>query len=78
MRRQEQEKARQEKLFNKGFNKLHIFEKELEEKQKEIEEGIEKRKKEIEEEKQLQETLGVVNRPKKLGKYNYKMKKIEF
>ena len=47
MRRDAQEELRKEKLFNKDINKLNIFVKEHEVKEKKIEEGIKKRKAEI-------------------------------
>ena len=50
MRKQEQEKEREVKLWNKSFNKLPAIVKEYEQKAKVIEEGIQERtKREVEE-----------------------------
>ena len=78
LKQKEQLRVREEKRFNQSMEKLPTYIKmDIAVKNKAVK-NIKKRRNEKESERQVNEKLGVVNKPAKIGKYNYKMKKIEF
>ncbi|CDW85537.1 UNKNOWN [Stylonychia lemnae] len=72
---QEQKK---EKVFVQSLDKLPQYIQLDQIQKKKIQKGMDKRYKEKQVEKQIQEKVGVVSKPARIGKYNYQMKKIEF
>ena len=78
LNREANEDRRKEKKWIKDINKLPVFLKEHQEKEVRIKAGMEKRAKDEKEEKERQEGSGVVEKPKLIGRYKYRMRKTEF
>ena len=78
MRREEQERMKQQKLWNKDFNKIPQYIQENQEREKELEQAREEELKKKQEEREKQMKEGRVQNAQKIGKYKYQMKKTDF
>eukprot|EP00347_Sterkiella_histriomuscorum_P017776 403348038 len=78
LKQKEQQRLRKVKQHEKSFEKLPMFIQQDENIKRRMVNNVKRRTREADQEKQVQEKVGIVNRAAKLGKYNYKMKKIDF
>lgn len=76
--REEQDKHIEERNFNKQFNQLPNIIKEYERREERIKENVKKRREVEGKEKQIQEEVGIINKPSLVGRYKYKMRKTDF